>query len=237
MAGKTESHTPRGALFDVDGTLVDSGYLHTLCWWQAFRQQGLDVPMATIHRAIGMGADRLVPHLLGDPSEAQLADLSAAHDALYSTYWPSLRPLPGARELIRRSRDAGLVTVLASSAGGADIAVLRRVIDADAWLDHVTSADDVDQSKPEPDLVSVALERARLTPDEAVFVGDAVWDVEASARAGVRFIGVECGGTSAAELRDAGAEQTFRDPEDLLANWADSLLGKFSRTPDRSAAE
>jgi HAD superfamily hydrolase (TIGR01509 family) len=216
-----------GVLFDVDGTLIDSGYLHAVCWWQALRKYGLDAPMATIHRAVGMGSDRLVPHVLGNEGTDQLAELSAAHDALFSVYWSSLRRLPGARELVRRCHDAGLVTVLASSANGTELGVLRTALDADEWLDHATSAADGDSSKPEPDLVEVALGKAGLQPDQAIFLGDAVWDVEAAGRAGVPCIGVECGGTSAAELRDAGAVQTYRDPADLLAGWAQSPLAGF----------
>ena len=97
-------------------------------------------------------------------------------------------------------------------------------MDADRWLDHITGSEDADASKPEPDLVDVALRKAGLDPEQAVFVGDAVWDVDASAQAGVRCIGLECGGTSEAELRDAGAAQVFRDPADLTDRWDASLL-------------
>lgn len=219
-----------GVLFDVDGTLIDSGYVHAVCWWQAFRQRDIDVPTATIHRAVGMGGDRLVPHVLGREVEAdELTALSDAHDALFSTHWASLRRLPGARELVRRCHEAGLVTVLASSAGQPELGVLQGVLDADGMLDHTTSSEDGDSSKPDPDLVEVALQKARLDPAEALFVGDAVWDVEASARAGVRCVGLECGGTSEHELRDAGAEQVFRDPADLLERWDDSPLSDHGK--------
>jgi HAD superfamily hydrolase (TIGR01509 family) len=211
--------TARGVLFDVDGTLVDSGYIHAVCWWQALRQQDRDVPMSVIHRSIGMGSDRLVPHVAPDADEDLIADLTAAHDALYSTYWPQLRRLPGAAELVRRCHDAGLGTVLASSAGATELDVLRRVLDVDDFLDHVTSSADGDNSKPDPDLVLAALDKAGLEGQDAVFIGDAVWDVHAASAAGVACIGVECGGTSEAELRDAGAVAVFRDPADLLTHW------------------
>ncbi len=135
-----------------------------------------------------------------------------------------MRRLPGAQELVRLSHSQGLSTVLASSAGADEVEVLRRVLDADDALDHVTSSADGDSSKPEPDLVLVALDKAGLDPSDAIFIGDAVWDVHASAKAGVRCLGVECGGTSAAELREAGAEQTFKDPADLLAHWSETPL-------------
>ena len=225
MPAKSRHKPVRGVLFDVDGTLIDSGYLHAVSWWQALRKRSIDVPMATLHRSIGMGADRLLPHVLGDePDEELQADLAAAHDALFSVYWPALRRLPGAQELVKLSHGQGLTTVLASSAGADEVQVLRRVLDADDALDHVTSSADGDHSKPEPDLVLVALDKAGLDPTEAVFIGDAVWDVHASAEAGVRCLGVECGGTSAAELREAGAEQTYKDPADLLAHWSETPL-------------
>jgi HAD superfamily hydrolase (TIGR01509 family) len=219
--------TTRGVLFDVDGTLVDSGYIHAVCWWQALRQAGYDVPMATIHRAVGMGSDRLAPHVLGtEVDDDELADLTASHSALYAQYWPRLRPLPGARDLVRRCHDEGLTTVLASSASSTELAVLREVLDVDDALDHATSSDDGDSSKPDPDLIEVALAKAGLRPRESVFIGDAVWDVEAAAAAGIECVGLECGGTSAAELLDAGAIAVFKDPADLLEHWADSPLNK-----------
>lgn len=227
----------RGVLFDVDGTLVDSGYLHAVCWWQALRQHGHDIPMATIHRSVGMGSDQLVPHVLGtsadDLGDDQLGALAAAHDALYATYWDRLQPLPGARDLVRRCHDAGFITVLASSAGATELGVLRAALDVDDVLDHATSSDDSDASKPDPGLVQVALDKAGLRPDEAVFLGDSVWDVEAAGKAGLACLGVECGGTSEAELREAGATDVFRDPAELLDRWATSPLGRSQEGPDQ----
>lgn len=219
--------TTRGVLFDVDGTLVDSGYIHAICWWQALRQAGYDVPMATIHRAVGMGSDQLVPHVLDtDVDDERLSELTAAHSALYAQYWARLRPLPGARELVLRCHDEGLVTVLASSASGTELDVLREVLDVDDALDHATSSADSDQSKPDPELVEVALSKAGLRPGETVFIGDSIWDVQAATAAGVACVAVECGGTSEAELRDAGAIAVYRDPADLLKHWDNSPFGK-----------
>lgn len=217
--------TARAVLFDVDGTLVDSTYLHTVSWWQAFRRAGEDVPMAHIHRAIGMGADNLVPHVLGrDVDEDTLSSLADAHDAVYATYWPALRAFAGARELIRHCHDAGLTTVLASSAGADQVEVIRRLLDVDEWLDHSTSSADGDQSKPAPDLVQIALDKAGADAADAVFVGDAVPDVEACARAGVRCITLTCGGTGAEELRTAGAVEVYEDAAALLKAFGDSAL-------------
>lgn len=206
----------RAVLFDVDGTLVDSNYPHTVAWWQAFRAAGLDVPMWRIHRAIGMGADQLIPHVLDEEGEVDADAVTQSHDALYAACWPSLRALPGARDLVRRCHEAGLITVLASSAGAREVRVLRDLLDVDDALDQATTSDDADESKPAPDLVGVAVGRAAVDPTEAVFVGDSVWDVRACAQAGVACIALKCGGTSAAELRDAGAVQIYRDAADLL---------------------
>jgi HAD superfamily hydrolase (TIGR01509 family) len=213
----------QGVLFDVDGTLVDTNYLHTVCWWQAFTQAGMSIPMAVIHRSVGMGSDRLIPHLLAErSSDAELASaLTASHDALYSTYWSALTVLPGARQLLRHCHDSELTTVLASSAGERELAVLRAALDCEPWIDAATSAADGDSSKPAPDLVLAALDKGGLKPQQAVFVGDAVWDVEAAGQAGLTCIGLESGGTSAAELRAAGAWKTFKDPADLLASWSE----------------
>lgn len=214
----------RGVLFDVDGTLVDSSYIHAVCWWQAFRQAGYDVLTSAIHRAVGMGSERLIPHVLGDDVEVDRDALSAAHASIYSTWWPALRALPGAAALVRRAQEKGLATVLATSASDRELTVLRRVLGADAWIDHATSASDSDASKPAPDIVESALAKAGLAPSDAIFIGDAVWDVHAANKADVRCIGLECGGSSEGELRDAGAVQVFRDPADLLARWDESCL-------------
>ncbi|MBE7187439.1 HAD family hydrolase [Jatrophihabitans endophyticus] len=216
-------------LFDVDGTLVDSTYPHTLAWWQAFRRADLDVPMWRLHRCIGMGPDQLVPAVTD--ADVDVDALAESHDAIYSTFWPSLRALPGARDLVRRCHDSGLVTVLASSAGSREVQVIRGLLDCDDALDHATSSDDADDSKPAPDLVSVAVRRAGVDAAEVVFVGDAVWDVHACVEAGVTCIGLECGGTSAAELEEAGAAAVFRDPADLLARIGSSPLGTSQGEP------
>lgn len=227
MADGVDPARVRGVLFDVDGTLVDSGYLHAISWWQALRRFRLDVPIATIHRAIGIGGDQIVGHILRESGQPDVGidedEARSAHDAIFSTHWPHLRPLPGARDLVTRCHRAGWTTVLASSAGSDELAVLREVLDVDEHLDHATAADDAERSKPAPDLVLAALEKAGLAAEDAVFVGDAVWDVRAAHDAGVPCVGVECGGTSAAELREAGAVATFKDPADLAAHWARDL--------------
>jgi HAD superfamily hydrolase (TIGR01509 family) len=208
-----------GVLFDVDGTLVDTTYLHTVTWWQALRQHDHDVPMSRIHRAIGMGSDKILDALLGhDRDRGQDDELAAAHASLYAPYRTRLRPLPGARDLLGACAKRGWAVALASSASKPEFDALRTALDADEHITATTNADDVDRSKPDPDIVLVALERARIDRDRAVFVGDAVWDVYASNKLDIPCIGLTCGGVGAAELTDAGAAAVFDDPADLLAN-------------------
>jgi HAD superfamily hydrolase (TIGR01509 family) len=207
-----------GVLFDVDGTLVDTTYLHTVAFWEAFRQHYVDVPMARIHRSIGMGADRIIEHLLGPDRDRDLDQkIVDAHDILYGTWWERLRPLPRAADLLRACADRGLAVVLASSARKPELQQLRRVLGADDVIAAATSSNDARESKPAPDILQAAIEQSDVDPGNCVFVGDSVWDVEAAAKLDIACIGLTCGGTSAAELRDAGAVATYPDPAALLA--------------------
>ncbi|HWG15507.1 MAG TPA: HAD family hydrolase [Streptosporangiaceae bacterium] len=221
--------TLKAVLFDVDGTLVDTNYLHTVCWWEAFGQAGHVVPMTRIHRAIGMGSDQLLDALLPDDRDTgDDGSIRAAHSALYATYWTRLRPLPGAQDLLRACAERGWQVVLASSADVREFEVLKATLDADDAIDAATSSGDVEQSKPAPDLVQVALDKAQVAPDAAVFVGDTVWDVQACAKAGVACIGLLSGGISREELLGAGAVEVHGDPAALLETLrtaADSVLG------------
>lgn len=214
-----------GVLFDVDGTLVDTTYLHAVTWWEALRQGDHDVPMSTIHHAIGMGSDKILDALLGEERDRSGdGKLTDAHAALYSVYWQRLRPLPGAADLLRACAAAGQRVVLASSANERELAALRQALDADDVIKVATSASDADESKPAPDILGVALDRAGLAATEVVFVGDSVWDVRAAAHLEIPCIGVTCGGTSAEELNRAGAVAVYRDPAHLLDEFGTSPL-------------
>lgn len=213
----------RAAVFDVDGTLVDTNHLHVTTWWEAFRQAGHDVTMHAVHHSVGLGSGDLVARLLGDDRDTgQDDDLDAAHKALYGQFFDRLAPLPGAGELLRQLHRDGWKVVLATSASGPELAALRRAIDADDAIDATASAEDVARGKPAPEPVERALELAGVPADRAVFVGDTVWDMQAGTKAGVRCVGLLCGGIPRSDLVAAGAEEIYADPADLLASLADS---------------
>ncbi|MFF1400642.1 HAD family hydrolase [Streptomyces sp. NPDC058287] len=218
----------RAALFDVDGTLVDTNHLHVVTWWEALRQAGHDVPMHAIHRAIGLSSDDILAHLLGaNRDQDQDARLSAAHTTLYGTYFDRLPPLEGAQDLLRELAGRGWRIVLATSAGGLELTALRRAIDADDVISGVSSADDVAEGKPAPDPVHRALELAETDACDAVFVGDTVWDMKAATTAGVRAVAVLCGGIPRTDLEEAGAAAVYDDPGDLLRHLDASILGRL----------
>ncbi|MFI6516398.1 HAD family hydrolase [Spirillospora sp. NPDC050679] len=212
-------------IFDVDGTLVDTDYLHAVTWWEAFRQHGHQVAMAEVHRAIGMGSDKLLDRLLPQDRDRGGDDaMSAAHLALYAQYWTRLRAFDGAADLLRRCAAQGSRVVLASSAGESELKALRAALDADDAISAVTSSSDAEESKPAPDIVDIALERAGVPAERAVFVGDAVWDVEACRKAGVPCVGVLSGGISRQELQEAGAVAVYESTAAILAGFDDSPL-------------
>lgn len=218
----------RGVLFDVDGTLIDSSYVHTLSWWGAFRQQGYDIPMARIHRCVGMGGDRLVDSLLPAGRDRRAdQEILASHSALYASHWPALRAFAGAKDLLVQCHASGLAVALASSARERDLQAMRDILGADAVIDAATSANDAKESKPAPDILVAALAAVGVEAADAVYVGDAVWDMQAAAALGMPAVGVACGGISAAELLDAGAAEVYADPQELLANLTSSAIGRL----------
>ncbi len=212
-------------LLDVDGTLVDNSYFHTLAWWYACREHGIPAKMATIHRLIGMGGDQMVPALIG----RDMPELDEAHSRYYREHLDEVPVLPGAAELIAELHRRGVTTAVATSGGADDLRVLLAKIPTSSLIDHVVTGDDVGSSKPAPDLAVVALRVAGAEPDSAVFVGDTRWDVEAAGRAGVPCVGVCSGGWSEQELRDAGAVDAYEDVAALLARLDDSFLGQRMR--------
>ena len=218
-------------MFDVDGTLIDSNYLHVYAWQRAFEAEGVPVTAWRVHRSIGMDGSRMVRTLTDDAPDDVQERLSDAHSRFYRELTPLLSPLPGARELLRRVSELGLQVVLASSAPEDELEALLKALDCDDVISETTSSRDVDTAKPEPGIVQVALDRAGVDSDHAVFVGDAVWDAHAAVRAGVPCIGLLSGGSAEAELQSAGASPIFADPQDLLDHLAATRIAALA--PDR----
>jgi HAD superfamily hydrolase (TIGR01549 family) len=196
------------AILDVDGTLVDSNYHHAVAWYRAFRAHGVTPPVWRIHRHIGMGGDKLVAAVAGDPVEAEKGDaIRAAEEDAYAALIDEIQPFDGARNLISELKRRGHTIVLASSAKEDEVEHYVDLLDARELADAWTTSADVDQTKPSPDLIAVALRKARGL--SAVMVGDTTWDVEAAKQAEVKTIAVLTGGFAEDELRRAGAAAVF----------------------------
>jgi HAD superfamily hydrolase (TIGR01549 family) len=203
-------------ILDIDGTLVDTNYHHALAWYRAFRQHGVVLPIWRIHRAIGMGGDQLVEELAGPEVEEEDGDkIRDAEGPLYMTMIEEIEPFEGARELLRELRERERTIVLASSAKEDEVDHYLDLLEAREVVDAWTTSADVEATKPEPDLVEAALEKAETR--DALMIGDTVWDVKAAGRAGIETIAVLSGGYGEAELRDAGAREVFESIAELGA--------------------
>jgi len=202
------------ALLDVDGTLVDANYQHALCWYRAFREHGVVLPIWRLHRHVGMGGDKFVPAVAGDDVEERLGDaVRDRWEELFDEVIDEVAAFEGAHELMRDLKERGHAVVLASSSIEKHLDQYLDLIDAREVADGWTTKDDVEQTKPEPDLVKAGLEQAGT--DDAVMIGDTPWDIEAAKGAGIETICVITGGFSEQELRDAGAVAVFESVEEL----------------------
>lgn len=220
--------TTSAVLFDVDGTLVDSNYLHVYAWYRAFEEAGHPVEAWRIHRSIGMDGTTLVNTLAGEAGAAACEQAKDLHSRYYKELAPHLRRLPGARELLEAVHKLDIRVVLATSAPEEELSVLREVLDCDHLVFAVTSSKDVDTAKPEPDIIEIALERAGVTASHAIFLGDTVWDMEACRRAGVGSIGVLSGGVSRSELEKSGAQRVFEHPLELCQHLDDTSIAALA---------
>jgi phosphoglycolate phosphatase-like HAD superfamily hydrolase len=215
-------------LFDVDGTLVDTNYFHTLSWWRALRERDLDVPMSRIHRVVGMGSGELLEALLGEEPPG----VRNAHSRHFATFKGEIRAFPRAGELLAEVARRGGYVVLATSAKEKDLQEMLDAIGAQDAVDGIVHAGDVDRAKPAPDVFTTALERFDLEAAQTLVVGDTVWDVSAAQKAALRCVGVTTGGSSERDLRDAGALDVYDDVGDLLGHFDESPLGLLLATGD-----
>lgn len=222
MADLNDDGITRAVLLDVDGTLIDSNFHHAMAWFRAFREHDLTVPLWRIHRHIGMGGDQLVPALvLGIDDDLHQA-VEGTRKERYAELIEEVQPLEHAHELIADLKAHDLTVVLASSSPEDELEHYLDLLDARDLLDAWTTKDDVDATKPDPDLVVAALEKAGT--DDAVMVGDTGWDVEAARRAGIDAICLVTGGWSRAELLEAGAAVVYESPAELRQNLEEAPL-------------
>jgi HAD superfamily hydrolase (TIGR01509 family) len=217
---------PTIAVLDIDGTLIDSNYQHALAWYRALRSVGETYPVWRLHRLIGMGGDQLVSEIGGEDLERRVGDQAREQqgkevDALLD----EMSPLPGARDLLLAVKERGHRLVLASSGQQRHVDVFLDKLDARDLADDWTTSDDVESSKPAPDLLQVALGKIGAPADaSSVMIGDSVWDVVAAKRAGMPAIVVRSGGFGDDELREAGAVALYDTPGDLAAALGDTPL-------------
>jgi len=214
-------------LFDIDGTLLDSNDLHARAWVEVFRRHGHEVPVEAVRRQIGKGADKVIPVFLPEDEVKRDGEkLKKERVALFrEKYLPHARVFPMVRELFERLAADGKKIALASSATGPELEEYKERLGIADLLDAHTSADDAEKSKPDPDIFLAALHRlGDPDRDQTVVVGDTPYDAEAGRKAGLRVVGVTCGGWPADDLRAAGCVAVYRDPADLLANYDQSPL-------------
>ncbi len=211
---------PPSVLVDVDGTLVDTNYFHSVAWWRAFQEIGEDVPTSKIHPLIGMGSDQLVHRLIGRESE----EASDAHSHHYEPFKKEIKAFPKAADFLSELARRGARVVLATSADEEDLERLREVVGADDAIDGAVSKGDVEHSKPSPDIFEAALKKFELDPETTLVVGDTPWDVEAAAKIDLKVVCVLSGGATKEQLEEAGAIAVYEDVAELLGNFDDSPL-------------
>jgi len=217
----------RAAIFDLDGTLVDSNEFHVLAWQETFRHFGKEIPIEQLREQIGKGGDQYLPVFL---NEIEMHKFGKEADKLHGEifkkkYLPQVRPFPKVRELFERLRSDGKKIALASSGKDAEVHYYQKLLDIAGLVDSMTTSDQVAHSKPKADVFIAALRTVgSVSPDEAIAIGDTPYDVMAAKKIELPVIGMLCGGFSEQLLRDEGAVAIFRDPADLLANYFRSPL-------------
>jgi HAD superfamily hydrolase (TIGR01509 family) len=221
--GQTREHVPPAAILDIDGTLVDTNYHHSIAWYRAFRQHDIVLPIWKIHRHIGMGGDQVVAALADEETEEEKGDdIRSAEKALYMALIPEVEPTDDARGFMIELKERGHTIVLASSAKADEVDYYLDLLDARELVHDWTTSADVDATKPQPDLVRAAMEKAGT--DQAVMVGDTPWDIEAARRVDVDTIAVITGGFSRAELEEAGAVAVFESVAELRSKLDETPL-------------
>jgi HAD superfamily hydrolase (TIGR01509 family) len=213
-------------LLDVDGTLIDSNDAHARAWVDVGDEFGYEIEFGRVRWMIGMGGDRVLPELTGleEDSDEGSRILDRRGEIFRERYLPRLAAFAGTHELLGRLRDDGVELVVATSASEKDLKALLKQARLEDMIDESTNSDEAESSKPAPDIVQAALDKAGVSASQVVMLGDTPYDVKAARRAGVRIIGLRCGGWSDRELK--GAEEVYQDPADLLANYDTSIVSR-----------
>ncbi len=215
----------RGALLDIDGTLLDSNDAHAASFADALAEEGHQVSPTRLKSLIGMGGDKLLPTLGIDPDSKVGKTVSRRKQEIFrASYLPRLHPFPSTRDLLRHMKMKGLALIVATSAKGDELQALLRATGIEDLIDEQSTSSDAKESKPSPDIVEAAIARSKLPRAELMMLGDTPYDVEAGNRAGVPVVGLLAGGWPAGEL--FGALAIYRDPADLLASYADSPFAR-----------
>lgn len=225
-------------LFDVDGTLVDSVALHAEAWHETFAAFGRQIPEAEIRKQIGKGSDQLLPVFFSEREIARIGEqIDRYHGRLFrACYIRRVRPFPKVRELLERLRGDGVFIALVSSADREDLGHYKRLAGIEELVDHQTTSEDAERSKPHPDLFAAALDALGAPPAEQVIVvGDSPYDSQAALKLGLRTIGLLSGGFTRTELLEAGCVEIRRDPEDLHDHYTESILASLARPERRQA--
>ena len=219
----------QAAIFDIDGTLLDSVDFHAEAWRQAFLHFGRDFPFADIRSQIGKGGDQLLPVFLSEREVALVGKVieKTRGEIFKREFLPRVKPFPGVRPLFERMKRDGLKIALASSSKREEVAHYAKLLEIEDLIETGTSTDDAKKSKPEPDIFEAAMDKlGSPAARRCVVIGDTPYDAEAAEKAGIKTVGVLCGGFPEEELRKAGAVAVFRDPADLLRRYDESPLAE-----------
>lgn len=222
-----------GVLLDVDGTLIDSNDAHARAWHDAFREFGFDLEYASVRRLIGMGGDNLMPAAIGVAKDSEQGErISERRSAIFKRqYLPTIKPFPRTPELLARLHGTGYKLAVATSSGKSQLAALLRIANAEPYIDAKTSADDAESSKPDPDIIEVALRKTGCPPERVLMLGDTPYDIEAAAKAAIKTVALRSGGWGDVELKDALA--IYDDPADLLENFDRSPFASAQKRPGK----
>ena len=221
--------TVRAVIFDIDGTLLDSVDCHAKAWVEAFRHFGVETEEADVRRQIGKGGDQLMPVFLPQDRIAKEGKEieSFRSDLFKRDYLEKVKPFPAVRPLFERIRREGLTVALASSGKKDEVEHYQELLGIADLVDVATSSDDADRSKPHPDIFEAAIGKLEgIAPDDMIVIGDTPYDAEAARKAGLRTIGVLCGGFPEADLQEAGCIAIYRDPKHLLDAFDDTILSR-----------